>query len=161
MGKREEVERQGRRGRGRREEQMGLGWEFTLPHANWLTVKFNRFTVFKFVSVPHSLSFSPPSLSLSLYSADQLGLEASMRLLLLLLSRQVALILDFAANARRMSNTKNVYPRTPLHTHTHTECEANAIYMPSTGCTRLDSAQLPCLPWQRLRLSQPAVSFSF
>jgi len=26
------------------------------------------------------------------------------------LSRQVALILDFAANARRMSNTKNVYP---------------------------------------------------
>lgn len=64
------------------------------------------------------------------------------------LLRQVALILDFAANARRMSNTKNVYPPAgvfPLPTlsplfskHTRT---SNAIYMPSS---------LACLSWQRL-----------
>lgn len=84
-----------------------------------------------------------------------------MRLLLLLLSRQVALILDFAANARRMSNTKNVYPRTPSHTHTHPHTNTHRVRGKRNlyafhwlRSARLDSAQLPCLPWQRLRLSQ-------
>lgn len=57
------------------EERMGMGWEFIRSHANWFTVKFNRFTVFKFV--PVSLS-SSPSVNLSLSFSPFLALLCSL-----------------------------------------------------------------------------------
>lgn len=60
------------------------------------------------------------------------------------LSRQVALILDFAANARRMSNTKNVYPRTPTHPHTLTQTH--------THTRKQWQCNLYAFHWLRLRL---------